>query len=193
MHRLAGVKVTVLCSGGTDSASCIHFLKDRGYTVSGVFVDFGQAAAGQEYRSVTRISSYFSIPLTIVHAAANQTFGSGELIGRNPFLIFCALFLGKCHEGLLALGIHAGTPYFDCSPAFVSRLEPLVLECTDGRVSVIAPFLHWSKDDVYSYFVNAKIPLSTTYSCEAGSDPPCSRCASCKDRARLECLQNVVH
>src|SRR5205085_7712545 len=126
-----------------------------------------------------------------VHAQATETFGVGELTGRNAFLIFCAILLGGCQDGMLAIGIHAGTPYFDCSPSFVERIDPLVRECSNGRVSLLAPFVDWSKGDVYSYFVNSKIPLSRTYSCEAGLMPPCGQCLSCQDRARLECSQNV--
>jgi 7-cyano-7-deazaguanine synthase len=93
-------------------------------------------------------------------------------------LIASALLLGSCHDGLLAIGIHAGTSYYDCSPSFLSRVEVLVRECSDGRVSVVAPFIEWSKDDVYSYFKAAQLPLHETYSCEAGVVPSCGDCAS---------------
>lgn len=183
---------TVLLSGGIDSAACVHFLQGGGHDVVGVFVDFGQPAAKQERQYTRSISDYFSIPLRIVQASTQETFGTGELAGRNAFLMFSAILLGGCHNGLLAIGIHAGTPYFDCSPAFVARIDPLIRECSNGRVSVLAPFVDWSKDDVYSYFVNARIPLKETYSCEAGVVPPCNECASCKDRARLECSPSVA-
>jgi 7-cyano-7-deazaguanine synthase len=186
------VRATILFSGGIDSSSCIHLLRRDGYEVSGLFVDFGQASARMERRSVELLSNRLVFPVNIVEASANRNFGSGELQGRNAFLIFSALLLGGCNDGLLVLGIHAGTPYFDCSPAFIERIEPLVQECTDGRVSVLAPFVHWIKDDVYSYFIASGIPLTETYSCEGGTNPPCGSCTSCKDRARLECLLNGV-
>lgn len=183
---------TVLLSGGIDSAACVHFLQGHGHDVVGVFVDFGQAAAQQERQYAHLISDYFLTPLRIIQASTQETFGIGELAGRNAFLMFSAILLGGCREGPLAIGIHAGTPYFDCSSAFLARINPLILECSDGRVSVLAPFVDWSKDDVYSYFVNARIPLERTYSCEAGVVPPCKECASCKDRARLECSPSVA-
>jgi 7-cyano-7-deazaguanine synthase len=186
------VRATVLFSGGIDSTSCIHLLKKDGYEVNGVFVDFGQASARMERRSVELLSKRLSFPVSIVQASANKNFGTGELLGRNAFLTFSALLLGGCHDGLLALGIHSGTPYFDCSPAFIARIEPLVQECTDGSVSVLAPFVHWTKDEVYSYFIASRIPLTETYSCEGGTNPPCGACTSCNDRARLECLPNDV-
>ncbi len=63
----------------------------------------------------------------------------------------------------------------------------LVQQCSDGNLSLLTPFLHWSKDDVYSYFLSQGIPLEETYSCEAGTAPACGQCASCHDRQRLEC------
>jgi hypothetical protein len=94
----------------------------------------------------------------------------------GSFLIFSALLLSESNEGLLVLGIHAGTPYFDCSPAFIDRINPLVQECTGGRVSVLAPFVRWTKDDVYSFFISSGIPLGETYSGQGRTYPaPSSR------------------
>ena len=186
------MKATVLISGGIDSAACVHLLQGRGHDVAGVFIHFGQAAGEQEQEHAHLISEYFSIPLRVVRASSQETFGPGELAGRNGFLMFAAVLLGGCRDGLLAIGIHAGTSYFDCSPAFMARIDPLVRECSNGRVSAFAPFVDWSKDDVYSYFINARIPLRRTYSCEAGAALPCNECASCRDRARLECSPNAA-
>lgn len=186
------MKATVLISGGIDSASCVHFLQERGHEVASVFVNYGQAAAQQELQCAKLICNHFSIPLRTIQTLTRETFGVGELMGRNALLIFSAILLGGCREGLLAIGVHSGIPYFDCSPSFIERIDSLVRECSNGRVSVLAPFVNWTKDDVYSYFAHARIPLSQTYSCEAGTVPTCGECASCKDRSRLECSQSVA-
>lgn len=183
---MARGQATVLLSGGIDSAACAHLLKKDGYSVGGLFVDFGQASAQREKRAAIAVSEWLSIPMRVLEIAQDQRFGAGEIPGRNAFLVFSALAVCRCHDGLLAIGIHAGTGYFDCSPSFIERVMPLVEECTNGRASVVAPFLHWTKDEVYSYFLSAELPLNRTYSCEAG-DEPCGVCASCRDRKRLEC------
>ncbi|MBP0115578.1 7-cyano-7-deazaguanine synthase [Bradyrhizobium vignae] len=176
---------SVLFSGGIDSTSCVHFLKKGGHEVRGIFVDFGQAAARREDAAVDVLSEKLSIPVIKLRVSSSIKFGAGELIGRNLFLIASALLLGNCHDGLLAIGIHSGTNYYDCSRSFLSRVEVLAQECSDGRVSVVAPFVDWSKDDVFSYFKAAALPLNDTYSCEAGAVPTCGSCASCRDRVRL--------
>ncbi|WP_084810594.1 7-cyano-7-deazaguanine synthase [Bradyrhizobium sp. NAS80.1] len=142
-----------------------------------------------EQQSVARLKEIIGIPVDEIRVAPLRSYGPGELIGRNAFLIFSAALLGRCDSGGIAIGIHSGTPYYDCSPDFTQKIDALIQQCSDGRLSVMAPFVHWSKDDVYSYFLSKGIPLKETYSCEAGSSPPCGRCASCLDRARLECSQ----
>lgn len=183
--------VTVLFSGGVDSTACIRFFLERGNEVRGLFVNFGQAAEQAEARAVKELNEHLGIRVSVVEAKPERTFGAGEIVGRNAFLIFTAITIGGCRQGLLAIGVHAGTPYYDCSPAFIERANTLVRECTNDRVNVVAPFVHWSKDDVYSYFFNLRLPLSQTYSCEAGTTPACGRCASCADRMRFECWQNA--
>lgn len=186
------MKATVLFSGGVDSTACIHLLARDGYEVRGIFVDFGQAARVQERAAVQRLSKLLKIPLDIINVLAPEKFGVGELLGRNAFLIFAAILLGRCERGILTLGIHSGTTYFDCSPGFVDRITPLVEECTGGQLTFVAPFLHWSKDDVYSYYASTGIALEETYSCEAGGQIACGMCPSCRDRERFECWQSAA-
>ncbi len=178
---------TVLLSGGIDSASCAHLLQAQGFNVRGLFADFGQAAASMERQAIQAIGAKLEIEVETISASASTQFGTGELVGRNSFLIFSAILLGGCQDGLVVLGIHSGTSYFDCSPAFINRIDPLVRECSNGKIAVSSPFLTWSKSDVYSYFRTSGIPLALTYSCEAGTSPPCGTCASCGDRAQFKC------
>jgi 7-cyano-7-deazaguanine synthase len=186
------MEATVLLSGGIDSACCVHLLRRNGYAVRGVYVDFGQPAVQMELASVAALARRLDVSVSTISARADLQFGVGELVGRNAFLIFSALLFGKCRSGLLTLGVHSGTNYFDCSPAFFERMDPLVRECTDGKVALSIPFLHWSKDEVYSFFATSGIPLDETYSCEAGSPIACGECASCRDRLRLERWQSVA-
>lgn len=185
--RKTRLKATVLMSGGIDSAACAYHLRSQCLTVEGLFIDYGQAAASQEAKAVSALAGHLDIPIRQVSLQGLQSSGSGELLGRNAFLIFTALFLTEGRPGLLALGLHAGTAYYDCSEEFVAATSKLVAEHTDGRVSLIAPFVTWTKKDVYDYFVSAGLQTTSTYSCEAGTEPPCGVCASCRDREALGC------
>ncbi|SUS03286.1 7-cyano-7-deazaguanine synthase [uncultured Defluviicoccus sp.] len=162
-------------------------LLKQGYGVGGLFIDYGQAAAEHEALAVRRIADQLSIPLMKTSITGLPPFGPGELAGRNAFFVFTALLATRGQPGLIAVGIHDGTPYYDCSTRFVDSIGTLVAEHTDGKTSVIAPFLRWSKKDVVEYFRSTGLPFEMTYSCEAGATPPCGRCASCRDREALGC------
>lgn len=177
----------VLMSGGIDSAACAHFLTKQGMAVRGIFIDFGQAAARPERRSVKALSAHLGVPLAAYRVCGAVPYSTGELLGRNAFLIFAALFLTRRRSGLIAIGVHTGTPYYDCSPPFIEAMARLTAEHTDGGVAVVAPFLNWSKGDVLHYFLTTGLPIGLTYSCEVGTEPPCQECASCRDRSVLGC------
>lgn len=178
---------TVLISGGMDSIACAHFLQSKGHKVQGVFIDFGQPAAQQESRAATLLAHHINIPLACYKINGKNSYTSGELPGRNAFLIFSSILLSNQHSGLVGIGIHAGTPYYDCSPSFFDSMTRLLAEYFDGKVTLVAPFLDWTKADIFDYFVSSGLPLNKTYSCESSSSMPCGICASCHDRARLAC------
>ncbi len=162
---------TVLMSGGIDSTACAHFLREQGMRVRGLFIDHGQAAAAQEAIAVRAVASALEIEISSCKLSSAAKLGTGELVGRNSMLIFAGLFFDQCQPSILALGIHAGTEYFDCSPAFLQVAARLLSDQTDGRVSLVAPFSNWAKQDVIEYSVTAGLPLHLTYSCEAGRGP----------------------
>src|SRR2546430_2025770 len=106
----------VLLSGGIDSAACAYFLLSQRHNVRGVFVDFSQAAAAQERRAVALIAERLGICLQDVSLQLGKQFDSGEIPGRNAALVFVGLLaIPPRSPGCIGLGIHAGSPYFDCS------------------------------------------------------------------------------
>lgn len=177
----------VLMSGGIDSAVCAHFLQTRGQNVQAAFFDFGQRAAAKEAKAVKAIAARLDIKLDKYQLRGRSAWSIGELTGRNAFLVVSALFTTQGTASQIAIGIHSGTPYYDCSEAFVNSLSRLLQEHTDGRVTLIAPLLTWNKGQIFDYFKAANLPLRETYSCEAGTSPVCGTCASCKDRRILGC------
>lgn len=178
---------TVLMSGGIDSAACAAFLAAQGIKVSALFVDHGQAAADRERIAVKSLAGELGIEVQQFAFTGAAPFGSGELVGRNAFLVFAALLATRAQSSMIALGLHAGTPYYDCSPAFVEIINRAVAEHTDNTVQVVAPFIDWAKRDVYEYFLKSGLPIAKTYSCEKGMYPSCGTCASCLDRRALQC------
>jgi len=180
--------IAALLGGGIDSFSCAYFLKKRGHDIHGVFVDYGQVAAVQEKKAAISVASYIGVPIRCMTVNGGRDVFDGEIQGRNAALVSLTLLSEANNTCAIASGIHAGTPYFDCSVAFVKSLSSLVQSMTDGRVQFFTPFLNWSKLDIYNYALKNDLPINITYSCEAGEVTPCGKCLSCKDREALGCL-----
>ena len=111
--------------------------------------------------------------------------------GRNAFLLFSALMKFKARSGIIAIGVHSGTPYFDCSMSFVQSMQSMFDNYTDGRIRVGAPFIEWTKRDIWNYCNDRQVPLQLTYSCEEGHNSPCGQCLSCRDRDALDALAKL--
>lgn len=150
-------------------------------------MDYGQAAVQRELSAAQNVAQFLEIPLQCIRATGKATFTTGEILGRNTFLISAAFFLGPVSEGLLVIGIHAGVPYYDCTLGFLELIKRLVEEQSFGRVTISAPLLKWSKAQVHQYLMSANLPLDHTYSCETGETPKCGVCPSCRDREALGC------
>lgn len=87
--------------------------------------------------------------------------------------------------GRLSLGIHAGTPYYDCSSSFLTDVQRLLDGYFGGTVRVEAPFVEFTKRDVFDFCLRNRVPVDLTFSCERSSDCPCGECRSCEERLIL--------
>jgi 7-cyano-7-deazaguanine synthase len=177
--------VTVLLSGGIDSTACVHFYIRQGLRVRTVFVDYGQPASRAESRSARAVSAFYKLAHRTISLRGPKIAIAGEILARNIVLIGAGLMDTGLSASLIALGIHAGTRYFDCSKKFITLCERIFEGYTDGRVRIGAPFLAMNKADVWSYCKRNAVPLNLTWSCESSSTKACGKCLSCKDKETL--------
>lgn len=178
----------LLLSGGIDSTACLAFYLKEEFHVECLHISFGQPGSRQERAAAERVARHFDVPLTILHWSGSADFMAGEIVGRNAFFLLGALIEIGGNAGILAIGIHAGTPYFDCSQAFLSSLQTVFDGYCDGRVRIAAPFIEWSKQQVFAFCESEGVPIELTYSCEKGTYQPCGECSSCRDRRALDAL-----
>lgn len=174
-------QVLVLVSGGIDSATCLAFYKRKRVEVEALFVDYGQPAKRAERTAARSIAAHYKIPLHEVRVHGLPVKDEGYVPGRNAFLVASALAIGIVESGLIALGIHAGTNYPDCTPSFISACQKIADVYANGVIQVTAPFLEWSKGEVILQARKSRVPLRLTYSCERGRAKACGKCLSCQD------------
>lgn len=175
----------VLLSGGLDSAACVALCKNQNISVTALHVSYGQAAAPREAIAAKAIAHHYNVPFRHVCLQSTRPKADGEILGRNTLLVSLALTELDTTSALIALGIHAGTPYFDCSDQFVAEVQRIIDRQCDGRVRLVAPFIDWTKADIWTFCRDHAVPISLTYSCERGYSSPCGACLSCRDLRAL--------
>lgn len=175
----------MLLSGGIDSAVVLALLAADGCDASAIWIDYGQPAASPEREASSEIASKYGATWNEVVLAGLKPPAAGEFPGRNDMLI--ALAVGATPNRLIAMGIHAGTSYVDCSPVWLEGWQELLVREYQGRVDVFAPLVSLEKGQVYALARHLDVPTELTYSCETGITP-CGNCLSCKDRRLLNDL-----
>jgi 7-cyano-7-deazaguanine synthase len=179
--------VLVLAGGGVDSTVCIYELARKAYRVRALHVDYGQHASEREWDSVKRTSLALGIAATQINITPPDARIGAETVGRNAAFISIGLLHAKPDEHLICIGVHAGTPFSDCSTVFIEAMSRLIAEQTDSRVRLIAPLLMLKKPEIVARARDVGVPLEATYSCQQGGAVPCGRCHSCLDRRAVGC------
>lgn len=187
MPKRKSNSVIVCCGGGADSTALLQYYTELGYDVQGIHFDYGQIPFPGESKAVEAISAHYKTPIfTSVLRPKLTPESNREYKGRNAlFVLFAAQFL-EDYQGLIGLGIHTGTTYYDCSPMFVRHMQQILGNYYHGTVVLDAPFLDFHKRDIYAYCKAKDVPVALTYSCQSHPHIPCGICPSCRDRRHYD-------
>lgn len=174
----------VLLSGGVDSAVVLALLIAETTPIA-VWVDYGQPAAAAEREASKAIAAHYGTAWTETAVAGLRPPAAGEFPGRNDLLVAAAraAMAGRS----VAIGVHAGTGYADCSVEWTAAWQALLDAQHRGSVNLLAPLVGLTKAQVYGQAVAVGVPVALTHSCEAGP-VACGLCSSCADRTALDAL-----
>jgi 7-cyano-7-deazaguanine synthase len=179
MRAVPHASCKVLLSGGVDSALVTSLLCRNSWSVSALWVDYEQPAAASERTASRALAQHYAIEWHEVVVRGWRVPRTGEIPGRNDMLVATAR---ACAPGSsVAIGVHAGTAYADCSPSWLAAWRALLDVQYSGRVSLLAPLEALEKQQVLALARDGDVPLDLTYSCETGVSP-CGDCLSCRDR-----------
>lgn len=198
--------VHVLTSGGVDSAVLLGEALARGARVRPVYVRAGlrweRAELAWLRRFLRRLASPRLETLAILSLDARALYGAHwsvgkgrvpgarsadaavELPGRNALLLTQV----ACHAALLGssrleIGLLAGNPFRDATPAFLKRLSSLLAEALGRPITIAAPLARLRKADVLS--LGTRLPLELTFSCiDPQGTRHCGRCNKCVERKK---------
>ena len=212
LEPAAGLKAVVLLSGGLDSMVVSGLVREAGYTLYALTIDYNQRHR-REIEAAVAIAQGLGAERHVILPLDLRQFGGSALTddiavpksgvapgvpvtyvpARN--LIFLSLTLAWA-EALGASDIFIGvnaldySGYPDCRPEFISNFALLANLATkagdegDG-FRIHAPLQHLGKADIVREALRMKLDPSSSWSCY---DPqldgtPCGLCDSCRLRA----------
>lgn len=188
------MSLVVLMSGGLDSSLAASIAHDDGIEVIPVFVDYGQLAREGELAACQRVCTEIGLadPLVVNVAGFGGSVPSGLtdarlrvnedafLPGRNLlFLLVGAAVAYHRNASGVVIGLldERARLFPDQSKEFVGKAEEMLTFTLGRQIQVVAPLIDMTKGQVMK--LAAERGLTGTYSCHAGTDPPCGRCVSC--------------
>lgn len=213
--------IVIGLSGGMDSATLLGYFLGQGFAVHACSFAYGSKHSPYELNAAESIveyyrdrgynikHSYFDLKQPFQIFKSNLLQSGGEIPeghyeeesmkqtvvpGRN--LIMSAIMAGVAEsEGAQAigLGVHAGDHhiYPDCRPGFINSLKSTLNASTEGKVSVLAPFLDLDKHKILKigYTLTPQVPYHLTRTCYKAQEISCGKCGSCRER--LEAFANL--
>ena len=180
----------VLLSGGVDSSTALALALSRDSQVVAVSIAYNQQHAQAELAAAKAVAQHYGVDHRILdlasifagsHSALNaannlvasqgdyadQEAPNTEVEFRNGVFIAILTSLAmQLGADALYFGAHlddSGVIYPDCSPDFVAAMD---------------------QADIVKLGLELGVPYHLTYSCYAGSQPPCGQCGTCIDRRK---------
>ncbi len=204
-------KVALIYSGGSDSFTLLHFLRDAGKDVLPISFDYGQkhkvelSFATAECMRLQLDHLILPLPFLGIISKASALTGKNVNVpegyyaddnmkrtvvpNRNMILLSIAAAFAlnnDCPE--LAYGAHQGDHeiYPDCRPVFIDAMRNALHECDWNKLELIVPFEHQDKRDIYEWGLEHKLDYSRAWTCYNGAtymEPvACGKCGSCVER-----------
>lgn len=127
--------------------------------------------------------------------------GEGTVSTYVPFrnglmLSAAASYAQSIGAQLIIYGAHrddaAGRAYPDCTSEFVEAMDKCIYEGTGHELHLEAPFINSNKAGIVKAGLELNVPYHLTWSCYEGSDKPCGKCGTCRDRIQAFELNNVT-
>ncbi len=200
------MSLVTLTSGGLDSTLMAVLVKEEGITQFPLFIDYGQLCMKQEWEACVLMFTKLELPRPAVMNLA----GFGQLIpsgltsrnmrvnedaflpGRNLlFLLAGCAYAYETNSNAVAIGLLSEATHIfpDQTSEFVKNTEALIRLAMGYQIKIVTPLMNFTKRDVLR--LAKEKGIDQTYSCHAGTNPPCGVCVSCQERIRAALLKEV--
>jgi 7-cyano-7-deazaguanine synthase len=201
------MKVVVLCSGGMDSVTALHWARREHAVVAAVSFDYGSKHNPRELPFAAEHARGLGVPHEVVALPfIGQLFDSDLLAGggavpdghyaddnmrrtvvpfRNAIMLSIATGLAESRgaEGLV-IAAHVGdhTIYPDCREDFMRAMGDAMRLGTYAGIRLLRPFIAMDKAGIAREGARLGVDFARTWSCYKGGAIHCGTCGTCVER-----------
>lgn len=201
------MKVVVLCSGGMDSVTALHWAAREHGVAAAVSFDYGAKHNHRELPLAAEHAAGLGVPHELVHLDfvgrlfASDLLKSGGAIPdghyeeklmkltvvpfRNAIMlsIACGFAESAGAEGLV-IAAHSGDHaiYPDCREEFMRAMADAMRLGTYAGVKLLRPFITMTKAEIAAAGSRLGVNFARTWSCYKGGAIHCGTCGTCVER-----------
>jgi len=203
-------KVVIIASGGMDSTTLLYDILAQGYEVYVLSINYNQKHS-KELGFIRKTCNKLKIPykiidlsrvgkeLLFVSALTADKINIPELnykeknmrltVVPNRNMILLSLAAGyaiSLGAKKVFYGAHAGDHalYPDCRKEFVRAMRKVISLADWKPVTLEAPYLNLTKDDILMRGNDLGVDYALTWSCYQGRQKPCGKCGTCRERLK---------
>lgn len=196
------MRVVVLASGGIDSALMMYLFKKEGHEVLPLHIDYNQLAESHEWESCKALCNFFSLEPFKMDIPGFGKLPSGLtnnnldvykdafLPTRNlTFITLASAYAYTKSSDAVAIGLLTNPIFPDQTKDFIQKAQTSISESLGKPIRILTPLIDLDKRDVLRLAAEYHIP-KVTYFCHSGTDIPCGKCVSCRERFTAESALN---
>jgi 7-cyano-7-deazaguanine synthase len=205
------MKGVAIVSGGMDSVTLAHYLKETTEDLILVSFDYGQRHKQElEYAELCAENLEAEWILINLESLAQHLTGSAltdsdvdvpqghytdesmkatVVPNRNMVMLSIATAIAVANRAdYVATGVHAGDHaiYPDCRPEFIASVNGTARIATKGfsvpGFEIMAPFVEMTKEEICELGYQLDVPFGKTWSCYEGREYHCGKCGTCVER-----------
>ena len=202
------MKVLVTVSGGMDSTTLVHYLRNQGHEVRALGFQYGQRH-DKELKHAACLMAEVKVPFEIADITYVGRLIAGKSVLLNPRMkipkghyeaesmkatvvpnrnmIMLSIAIGRAialEFDAVAYGAHAGDHaiYPDCREEFAAAVSLCGLLCDWRPIKLLRPFVYMTKGQIVQLGFKLQVPLERTWSCYEGGVFHCGKCGTCNER-----------
>jgi 7-cyano-7-deazaguanine synthase len=201
------MKVVVLCSGGMDSVTALHWARAKHDVRAALSFDYGAKHNHREIPCAAGQAAKLGVPhRTIPLDFIGQLFASDLLKSggdipeghyaadnmrrtvvpfRNGIMLAAAAgFAESAGAEALVIAAHTGdhTIYPDCREDFMAAMADAMRLGTYAGIRLLRPFIALTKGQIAAEGARLGVDFAQTWSCYKGGALHCGKCGTCVER-----------